>query len=163
MSMAKQSGSNGETELQGVIEYDDNTQLYLIRIPKRIKCAELDGVKIKKYSDKCQVDALDFPAGHHVLDVNSAVDTSAFRALVKKSDGAVQVADAFAGSLTMRRVFGTPSTETNSPAVCRTVKCFFDLLLIPCRYRRRRMHSRHKARTWRLPGCPSVHCRLLKS
>lgn len=128
MSVAKKSGSNGETELQSVIEAADNTQLYLIRVPKHIKCAELDGVKIKKFSDKCTVDTLDFPMGHYVFDADSGVDYSAFRALVKNSGGAVHVGDAFAGSLTMRRVFDTPSIATSSPAVCIIILCTLVLL-----------------------------------
>lgn len=166
MSVAKKSGSNGETELQSVIEAADNTQLYLIRVPKHIKCAELDGVKIKKFSDKCTVDTLDFPMGHYVFDADSGVDYSAFRALVKNSGGAVHVGDAFAGSLTMRRVFDTPSIATSSPAVCIIILCtlvLLGLVVMSSLCRQRLMHSRHKAQILRFPDCPLVHCPLLKS
>jgi hypothetical protein len=106
--------------LKGVIETGDNVELYLVRIPKHVDYAQLDGTKIKKFADQCAVESLDFPMGEHVLDAGCSMDASSFRALVKGSSSSAVIATEFAGCLSLRRVFKEPEDTNSSPPVCLT-------------------------------------------
>jgi hypothetical protein len=111
----KKSDDHGKIELQSVVQATKNTQLYMIRVPKHVAISSLDGVKIKKFEEESVV--LNFPMGQYVLDAACSVDPSGFRALVGNSEGNIQVSDAFAGCLSLRRVFRAPESTSSSPAV----------------------------------------------
>lgn len=115
---ASKGAEHGEAELTAVIHVPDSThQLYLIRVPKHVAISSLDGVTVKKYEDKCIIEELKFPMGHHVLESQPSADSSNFRALVGTADGAVRLANAFSGCLSLRRVFEVPKDTSSSPAV----------------------------------------------